>query len=332
MMNHQFIIIMILVILIILISIFIYYLYHKRNNDTFHFIETTYFDLLSSLHTKERILNNLHQNNETILRLKNQYDLIYQEVKNFETILNDLKLRLQNRNKPKEISSILSYVHEELDSKITEFEDFCNQLNNANQNSNLSIHEHSIINNVVEASTNKEEKNMAENTLNEYDQENFNRTQIDENELSIFSLGLVVNGDVSVTSPFLMKGQISGNLTCKQNVTLEANAFIKGDVKVESLTLTSGKIHGNVDVTNHASIEEDTYIKGDINANSLDINGDIEGNVTSQSEIVLYENAKILGDVCAMYITMEKGAKVVGKISIGNLKKINSTNDNVDEI
>lgn len=140
-------------------------------------------------------------------------------------------------------------------------------------------------------------------------------------EVSIFSEGLIIEGNVSVESPLVMKGKINGNLFCKQSVELKDNATISGDVHADSLNLESGEIYGDVTISNQMTLRNDTYIKGNIKADTLDINGNVEGNIYAQSEISFSSDAKVQGDVSALYISIEKGAKISGAMNIGEMAK-----------
>ncbi|MDH6368177.1 MULTISPECIES: polymer-forming cytoskeletal protein [unclassified Breznakia] len=148
-------------------------------------------------------------------------------------------------------------------------------------------------------------------------------------ESSVFAKGIVIDGNVTVTTPLLVKGEIRGNLICKERVEITEDALITGDVSAASLCLENGKIAGNVNVEQDLYVGSETFVKGNIQANSMDIQGSIEGNVTADGEISFSRTAMIMGDIHAKYIDIEKGAKIAGKMNIGENLKVQSQEDNL---
>lgn len=322
---------------IISVSILIRFLNIRKYKNEFLLTKTTYFELSNQFYSNDLInltkFSNLYPNLTNTIKksnLEEQFASINQKMNSFEMMLNDLENQLQDKYKAKELSSILSYINEELIDEKAKIEIFNKEINDIAMLYNLSFADNNLSSSdATEPTTttiHKEEEIMDFNKFNEEDENNEfenNLTQTDDNyinEASIFSAGLVIDGNVNVESSLVMKGQINGNLYCKQSTSLEDGAIINGDVHADSLNLASGKIYGDVTITNHMSVYNETYIKGNISADSLEINGDIEGNVHAQSEITFSSNAKVLGDVSAMYITIEKGAKISGAMRIGEAK------------
>jgi len=155
-------------------------------------------------------------------------------------------------------------------------------------------------------------------------------------EVSIFSKGLIIDGNVSVESPLLMKGKVNGNLFCKQSIDISDDAQINGEVHAKALNLNNGKIYGDVKVKDQSVLQKGTYIKGNISSNTLDINGMIEGDIYAQSEISFFDQANIQGDINALSISIEKGALISGAMNVGeDARKVaeeRQTQENVDEI
>ncbi|MDF9837803.1 MULTISPECIES: polymer-forming cytoskeletal protein [unclassified Breznakia] len=157
---------------------------------------------------------------------------------------------------------------------------------------------------------------------------NMGHTTSSSEEYSVFGNGLVIDGNVSVETPLIVRGEIRGNLTCGKSVEFDENALVTGDVTAQSLNLHSGKVVGNINVNNDVYIGEDTFVKGNVQARAMEINGSIEGNVTAKADISFSSQAMILGDISAVYIDIEKGAKISGTMKIG---EGNSTTDSVSE-
>lgn len=139
------------------------------------------------------------------------------------------------------------------------------------------------------------------------------------NEQSVFAKGLKIKGDVEVHSPLVVNGEVYGNLISDSDIDLAEEAIVKGNVSAQALRLHQGKIEGDVIVKEKALVGEGTYIKGNVQADELAINGAIEGNVVSSGEVTFSSNATVVGDVVAATIDIEKGAKIIGNMRIGEI-------------
>lgn len=148
-----------------------------------------------------------------------------------------------------------------------------------------------------------------------------------ENDYSVFAKGLIIEGDVTLVTPLIAKGEIKGNLTCEREIEIDDGAIITGNVSGSSITLLSGVISGDVNAAGNVLVEADSKIKGNVTGGVISINGLVEGNVTSSSEVVLSSEARIFGDITATYIDIEKGAKILGAINIGEKETGNTMNN-----
>lgn len=170
--------------------------------------------------------------------------------------------------------------------------------------------------------SNREEKQMEYSKTNNEHFENVEghqatpRTQ-EYGETSVFAKGLVIDGNVSVDTSLIIKGEVRGNVICKQDVEVSEGALITGDISAGSLSLRNSKVVGDVNVSGDVLIGDETYVKGNVYAKSLEINGSLEGNVKVQSTLSFTSEAKVLGDISAMYIDIEKGAQISGSMNIG---------------
>jgi len=78
----------------------------------------------------------------------------------------------------------------------------------------------------------------------------------------------------------------------------------KGGLRVE------GRVSGNIDVTGPAELAEGASLTGDLAAGSLDLGGELLGNVTTQGAVVVRANARLRGEVKSSEVTIEPGARV----------------------
>lgn len=99
------------------------------------------------------------------------------------------------------------------------------------------------------------------------------------------------------------------------SVKVEGNFVGDGDVIVEGVVL------GNLKTKNHLRVGQGAKIQAEVEAQSAYIAGELNGNITVQEYIELTASAKIKGDITTSLITVEKGAKINGRLNMNGAKK-----------
>jgi cytoskeletal protein CcmA (bactofilin family) len=94
-----------------------------------------------------------------------------------------------------------------------------------------------------------------------------------------------------------------GTLRCKE--TLRIDGGIKGEVVCEKTVVIGqgGKVHAN------------------ISAESVEVSGEVKGNITARCKITLDKTASVIGDLATPGIVIQEGAKLEGRIVIGSEEK-----------
>ncbi|MBT3690138.1 polymer-forming cytoskeletal protein [bacterium] len=96
------------------------------------------------------------------------------------------------------------------------------------------------------------------------------------------------------------------------SVKVEGDFSGQGDIVVEGIVLGSLKTKGHLQVGNEAKIT------ADVEAGSANISGEISGNIIVTSDLDLATTAKIKGDITTGSLTVAKGAKLNGKVSMSS--------------
>jgi len=104
-----------------------------------------------------------------------------------------------------------------------------------------------------------------------------------------------------------------------QSVKVEGDFIGEGDVIVEGIVI------GNLRTKNHLTVGNEAKIEAEIGAQSAFVAGEIIGNVKVDDYLELTATASISGDVSAGLISIERGAKINGKVNIGGetMPKVN---------
>ncbi len=97
---------------------------------------------------------------------------------------------------------------------------------------------------------------------------------------------------------------------------------VEGDFIGDGNVIVEGIVIGNLKTKNHLSIGQEAKVQAEVEAQSAFIAGEVTGNITVLGEIDLTASAKVKGDITASLISVEKGAQLNGRLSMGNAKKI----------
>ena len=101
---------------------------------------------------------------------------------------------------------------------------------------------------------------------------------------------------------------------------------IEGDLRSSGAVDVAGLVNGNVFVS-EVTIKETGSIRGSLEATVIEINGHIEGKITSDS-VIIGKNAVIKGDVFfRKTLKTEEGADIDGYIKRVNNGKANTEED-----
>lgn len=124
----------------------------------------------------------------------------------------------------------------------------------------------------------------------------------------------------------------------KKNTTtsseVEANNIIGKGTKIIGDLLTQGniridgEINGNITSKSKVALGSGSNLKGNLVANNAEIEGEITGNIFIAELLILKANAVINGDVCALRMLTEPGAKINGQCKVGEAPKATTSLQN----
>lgn len=88
---------------------------------------------------------------------------------------------------------------------------------------------------------------------------------------------------------------------------------IIGDILSESNLRIDGEVKGNVSTSSKVVIGESGMIIGNLTCQDADIEGKIEGNLRIESLLVLREQSKVYGEIHTTKLHVEEGAVFLGE-------------------
>ncbi|HLC64281.1 MAG TPA: polymer-forming cytoskeletal protein [Patescibacteria group bacterium] len=96
---------------------------------------------------------------------------------------------------------------------------------------------------------------------------------------------------------------------------------VEGDFNGDGDVIVEGIVVGNLTTKNHLKVGKGARVQAKVTAQSAFIAGEIIGNITAEERIELTASARVKGDITTNSLSIEKGARVNGKITMNGQKK-----------
>jgi cytoskeletal protein CcmA (bactofilin family) len=98
---------------------------------------------------------------------------------------------------------------------------------------------------------------------------------------------------------------------------LSTDVEIKGIVKFTNDLVVDGKIEGEIHSDGNLTVGENARIKAEIKTATVIVYGKVHGNLTATDRVELKASAEVVGDIKAKTLSIEAGAIFVGKSTVG---------------
>lgn len=90
-------------------------------------------------------------------------------------------------------------------------------------------------------------------------------------------------------------------------------SVIHGDIKINGFAKIDGDIDGNLETTSNLIIGEKARIQGNITAKSVTVGGIVKGDITVTDSVELLSTSVVLGDIIARHIKAEADVILHGR-------------------
>ena len=98
---------------------------------------------------------------------------------------------------------------------------------------------------------------------------------------------------------------------------LSSDVEIKGTVKFTNDLVVDGKIDGEIFSEGNLIVAENARIKAEVKTATVIVFGKVHGNLTATDRIELKSSSEVIGDIKAKTLSIEAGAIFVGKSTVG---------------
>jgi cytoskeletal protein CcmA (bactofilin family) len=103
------------------------------------------------------------------------------------------------------------------------------------------------------------------------------------------------------------------------SATIGPSIVIRGEVSGSEDLLVQGRIDGSIALDEHSvTVGGGGRVKANISGRVITIEGEVEGDLVAQEQIVLRGSSKVLGDIKAPRVVLEDGASFRGLVDMGS--------------
>ena len=107
--------------------------------------------------------------------------------------------------------------------------------------------------------------------------------------------------------------------THSERAVIGPSISIVGEVKGKEDLLIQGQIDGTVDLKDQSvTIGPEGRVKADITGRVVAVEGEVDGNLHAEEQVVLRSSAKVQGDITAPRVVLEDGASFRGLVDMGD--------------
>jgi cytoskeletal protein CcmA (bactofilin family) len=104
-----------------------------------------------------------------------------------------------------------------------------------------------------------------------------------------------------------------------ERATIGRSITIKGEVSGDEDLLIQGTVDGSVNLKQQSvTVGREGRVKADITGRVVTVEGEVEGNLTAEEQVVLRSSAKVQGDIAAPRVVLEDGGTFRGGIDMGD--------------
>ncbi len=106
------------------------------------------------------------------------------------------------------------------------------------------------------------------------------------------------------------------------NGFVDSSCTIRGELEFKSSFRLDGRLEGNVKSSSELLIGESGIVEGNIEVARCLVGGTVRGTIRATEQVVFHASAKVWADVSAPALVMEDGAFLEGKVGMDSGKPI----------
>jgi len=104
-----------------------------------------------------------------------------------------------------------------------------------------------------------------------------------------------------------------------ERATIGRSITIRGDVSGDEDLLIQGRVDGSVDLKQQSvTVGQEGRVKANIAGRVVIVEGEVEGDLQAEEQIILRSTATVKGDITASRVVLEDGASFRGGVDMGD--------------
>ena len=108
----------------------------------------------------------------------------------------------------------------------------------------------------------------------------------------------------------------------KAQATIGKTIHIKGDLTGEEDLFIEGSVDGKIQLRQHnVTVGKNGHVSADICGNKITIEGNVEGNLFGEDQLILKKSSKVRGNIIAPRVVLEDGSNFKGSIDMSPKEK-----------
>ena len=91
---------------------------------------------------------------------------------------------------------------------------------------------------------------------------------------------------------------------------------VRGNLAGEEDLVIEGHVEGSIHLTGHLAVAQSAVVAEDIEVDSIDVYGQVDGDIVAQTTITLHEGARVVGNLRAPRVVIADGAQFKGTVEM----------------
>ena len=120
----------------------------------------------------------------------------------------------------------------------------------------------------------------------------------------------------------MLKNEPFGGVKSEETTIISNGVKIEGKITSSGNIRVDGEIQGDIISQSNVSVGENGQVNGQINANVITIGGKVSGTIKANEKLVLDSKGNLKGDIFTKILVVEAGAKFDGKSKMGDSRDI----------
>ena len=100
------------------------------------------------------------------------------------------------------------------------------------------------------------------------------------------------------------------------NTVIGSSIVVEGEITSSEAIVVQGTIKGKVGTSQGVFVENSATLEADVSAESVEVSGDVTGNVEAEARVEIKADGKMVGDVKSPRILIADGALFKGSIDM----------------